>query len=160
MRSKWNGDPPPGNRFRFRVRVVRAGEAKLRGRARGVIPPLLGRNQDKCLSSPSGWRRLPGVSRGVPWVSGRCPAGVRGPGVRCPAGVRPVSGVRSIVRSIVRSNVRSDVISIVRSSVRSIVRSIVGSILRSIVRPIGENDSEIDQTDREIDSEIECEIDI
>ena len=46
VRSKWNGVHRPGNRF---VSCVRAGEAKLRGRARKMIPPLL-RNQDKCSS--------------------------------------------------------------------------------------------------------------
>ena len=34
MNSAGNGKPPPGHRFRFRV--VRAGEAKLRGPARGI----------------------------------------------------------------------------------------------------------------------------
>ena len=43
VRSKCNGDPQPGNRFRFRVRAVRVGEAKLKD----VILPLLGPNQDK-----------------------------------------------------------------------------------------------------------------
>ena len=41
--------PPLGKRFRFRVRVVRAVEAKLRDRARGVTPPWLGRIQSKSL---------------------------------------------------------------------------------------------------------------
>ena len=48
MSPKLNGDTPPGNRFRFRVRVVRAGEAKLRGRARGIKPLWLGPGRTKC----------------------------------------------------------------------------------------------------------------
>ena len=46
VRSKWNRVHRPGKRF---VSCVRAGEAKLRGRARKMIPPLL-RNQDKSSS--------------------------------------------------------------------------------------------------------------
>ena len=59
-----DNNPRPGNRF---VSFVLAGEAKLRGRARGMIPSLLGRNQDKCSSAtPTGWRRWP---EGVPRFS-------------------------------------------------------------------------------------------
>ena len=36
MISKWSGEPPTGNRLRFRFRAVRAGEAKLRVRVRVV----------------------------------------------------------------------------------------------------------------------------
>ena len=74
--------PPTGKSFRF-VRVVRAGEAKLRERARGVIPQSLRRRQTKCFSSPAvgGWS--PGVVPrlspcGSFWLS-RVSAG--GPGV-------------------------------------------------------------------------------
>eukprot|EP00959_Pyramimonas_sp_CCMP1952_P461299 9481349-Pyramimonas_sp.AAC.1 len=76
-----------GNRLRFRVRVARAGEAKLRGRANGMNPPLvraplgqkaappeLGGGGRKCAAVVSrecpDW--CPLVFRGVP----RCPDGV------------------------------------------------------------------------------------
>ena len=67
MRSKWNGEPPYREidfGFVF-VRAVRAGEAKLRGRARESLL-WLRRGRTKCLSSGE---RGPAVSR-------RCPAGV------------------------------------------------------------------------------------
>ena len=38
VKSKWNGEPPTGKSVSVSVRVVRAGEAKLRGRARGMTP--------------------------------------------------------------------------------------------------------------------------
>ena len=98
VRSQWNGDPPPGNRFRFRVRVVRAGEAKLRGRARGKCPSLAEARPDQMTGVRQMWARgVPPVSRcpalaearpdqmtpfrrpwvrGVPPVSRRCPVGV------------------------------------------------------------------------------------
>ena len=68
------------------VRAVRAGEAKLRGRARKSLL-WLRRGQTKC--SPPG-KRVPAVSRQCPAGVPRCPAGVpRVPAVsrRCPAGV-------------------------------------------------------------------------
>ena len=57
--------PLPGNRFRFRVvRAVRAGEAKLRGRARGKSLLWLRRGRTKCFSPGERWGA----------VSRRCPA--------------------------------------------------------------------------------------
>ena len=41
------GGAQPGNRFRFRVRVVRAGEAKLRGREKGDSPPVARGQRDQ-----------------------------------------------------------------------------------------------------------------
>ena len=69
VRSKWNGAPRRGNRS---VSCVRTGEAKLRGRTREMILPLLLRDQDKC--SPTGVLRLPASV----WCPGalRCPGGV------------------------------------------------------------------------------------
>ena len=72
MRSKWNGEPPYREidfGFVF-VRAVRAGEAKLRGRARESLL-WLRRGRTKCLS--------PGrpVARGVPPVSRWCPVWLR-----------------------------------------------------------------------------------
>ena len=60
---------------------VRAGEAKLRGRAREMIPPLLERNQDKCCSSVCVGVCVGGggplVARWCPvWCPVWCPAGV------------------------------------------------------------------------------------
>ena len=82
VRSKWNGEFPYREidfGFVF-VRAVRAGEAKLRGRAR-KRPLLLRRGRSKSPWSggrcPAVSRRCPAVSRGVP----RCPAVSR----RCPA---------------------------------------------------------------------------
>ncbi len=58
----------PGNRFRFRVRVVRdvrAGEAKLRGRARGDSDSgargILGHLSGSAVAHHAGARRLSGV---------------------------------------------------------------------------------------------------
>ena len=79
VRSKWNGEPPYREidfGFVF-VRAVRAGEAKLRGRARESLL-WLRRGRTKSIS--------PGrpVPRGVPPVSRRCPAGVTSVSRRCP----------------------------------------------------------------------------
>ena len=63
--------PPTGKSVSVRVRVVRAGEAKLRGRAGEMIPPSLVSNQDKCLvtvlagGGPSNVPWCPVVSRPV-----------------------------------------------------------------------------------------------
>eukprot|EP00959_Pyramimonas_sp_CCMP1952_P109720 2295068-Pyramimonas_sp.AAC.1 len=64
--------PPPGNRFRIHVRVVRVGEAKLRGRASGMNPPLPVRSRAR-RCCPPGWPAVtlwcfdgvPMVPRGV-----------------------------------------------------------------------------------------------
>ena len=100
VRSKWNGEPPYREidfGFVF-VRAVRAGEVKLRGRARGKSPLAEARPDQKSLvrqtvsrgasRCPAG---VPPVPRGVPSVSRRCPAGVPW----CPV-------VKSTGRSIVR----------------------------------------------------------
>ena len=72
MRSKWNGEPPYREidfGFVF-VRAVRAGEAKLRVRARGKSPVAEAR-PDQMLADPAfGGARCPA---GVPPVSRRCP---------------------------------------------------------------------------------------
>ena len=72
----WGTEFPDREIVSFRS-CVGAGEAKLRGRAREMIPPLLERNQDKCspwpvfCGCPPVSRR---VSQGVARVS-RCPGG-------------------------------------------------------------------------------------
>ena len=75
VRSKWNGEPPYREidfGFVF-VRAVRAGEAKLRGRARGKSPVAEARPDQKLLLRAAGGARCPA---GVPPVSRRCPVGV------------------------------------------------------------------------------------
>ena len=70
------------------VRAVRAGEAKLRGRARGKCPAVAEARPDQMnLFRLPGARGVPPVSRGVP------PVPANG-GPRCPAGVPPVSRCR------------------------------------------------------------------
>ena len=71
MRSKWNGEPPYREiDFGFvLVRAVRAGEAKLRGRARGKSPVAEAR-PDQMIPFRGA------VARGVPPVSRWCPVGV------------------------------------------------------------------------------------
>ena len=117
MRSKWNGEPPYREidfGFVF-VRAVRAGETKLRGRARESLL-WLRRGRTKC---PLPGKRGTAVSRrcpaGVPW----CRVGVPSVSRRCPVGVPwcPVVSRGEIdseidseidqVGAIVRSNVRS-----------------------------------------------------
>ena len=74
MRSKWNGEPPYREidfGFVF-VRAVRAGEAKLRGRARGKSPVAEARPDQMSLRRAAGGPRCPA---GVPPVSRRCPVG-------------------------------------------------------------------------------------
>ena len=105
MRSKWNGEPPYREidfGFVF-VRAVRAGEAKLRGRARGKSPVAEARPDQMIL--PRG-----AVRRGVPPVSRWCPLWLRRGRTKCfssgrpgPRGVPPVSrrcpvGVPSVSR--------------------------------------------------------------
>ena len=100
MRSKWNGEPPYREidfGFVF-VRAVRAGEAKLRGRARGKSPVAEARPDQKLLLRAAGGARCPAgvpvvssvaearpdqmilprgaVARGAPPVFRRCPVGV------------------------------------------------------------------------------------
>ena len=92
MRSKWNEEPPPENRFQCRVRAARAGEAKLRGRAKGMTPLWLGRGKTIVRPSPQVGGRWPGcpavVSRrcpvGVPLVSRGCHVAVPSLSRRCP----------------------------------------------------------------------------
>ena len=70
---------PTRNRGRFRVRVVLAGEAKLRGRAR-YEPAIASAKLGQMFLPPVGRRwpcGVPIVSRGVPW----CPVVSRGAGV-------------------------------------------------------------------------------
>ena len=84
MRSKWNGEPPYREidfGFVF-VRAVRAGEAKLRGRARGKSPVAEARPDQMFLRRRTGGRGVPPVSRvrrdflfGVPAVSRGCSPG-------------------------------------------------------------------------------------
>ncbi len=92
MRSKWNGEPPYREidfGFVF-VRAVRAGEAKLRGRARSV-PPLAEARLDQ-MSLPGGrWRA----------VSRRCPAGVPSVSLWLRRGrTKCVSSGRPVARSV------------------------------------------------------------
>ena len=85
MRSQWNGDPLPGNRFRFRVRVVRAG-----GRGEAAcerernVSAVARPNSSQMMRSPPpvGQRWLAGVPSVSRWclvvvllVSRRCPVG-------------------------------------------------------------------------------------
>ena len=94
MRSKWNGEPPYREidfGFVF-VRAVRAGEAKLRGRARGKCPAVAEARPDQMSLD----RQT--VARGVPPVSRRCPALVEARPDQMtlvrqavPRGVQPVS---------------------------------------------------------------------
>ena len=72
MRSKWNGEPPYREidfGFVF-VRAVRAGEAKLRGRARGKSPVAEARPDQMSPFRATGGPRCPA---GVLSVSRRCP---------------------------------------------------------------------------------------
>ena len=65
MRSKWNGEPPYREidfGFVF-VRAVRAGEAKLRGRARGKSPVAEARPDQMILPRQTVARGVPPVSR-------------------------------------------------------------------------------------------------
>eukprot|EP00959_Pyramimonas_sp_CCMP1952_P229873 4806267-Pyramimonas_sp.AAC.1 len=57
--------PPTGKSFRF-VRVVRAGEAKLRGRARNEPAAARAKSRQLIIPLPPVWRWL-AMSRGVPW---------------------------------------------------------------------------------------------
>ena len=78
MRSKWNGEPPYREidfGFVF-VRAVRAGEAKLRGRARGKSPVAEARPDQMSLPRQIWARGVPPVSRRCPVVSRRCTVGV------------------------------------------------------------------------------------
>ena len=64
MRSKWNGEPPYREidfGFVF-VRAVRAGEAKLRGRARGKSPVAEARRDQMSPFRRTGPRGVPPVS--------------------------------------------------------------------------------------------------
>ncbi len=93
MRSKWNGEPPYREidfGFVF-VRAVRAGEAKLRGRARGKSPVAEARPDQMIPFRAAG-------PRGVPPVSRWCPVWLRRGQTKClpsgrpgPRGVPPVS---------------------------------------------------------------------
>ena len=68
VRSKWNGEPPYREidfGFVF-VRAVRAGEAKLRGRARGKSPVAEARPDQMSLRPANGCARCPA---GVPRTS-------------------------------------------------------------------------------------------
>ena len=74
VRSQWNGDPPLGNRFRFRVRVVRAcgrGEAAREPPdCKPEVGPKVRFPSRGCPRCPVFVPRCPGnVARGVPPVS-------------------------------------------------------------------------------------------
>ena len=81
MRSKWNGEPPYREidfGFVF-VRAVRAGEAKLRGRARGKSPVAEARPDQMFPLRQTVARGVPPVS-----VSRWCPASVPPVSRGCP----------------------------------------------------------------------------
>ena len=71
VRSQWNGDPHREIEFRVRaraVRAVRAGEAKLRGRARGHHPAVARGPATQMFPPPVGPRwldRLPGCPQDI-----------------------------------------------------------------------------------------------
>ena len=75
---------PTGKSVSVSVRVVRAGEAKLRGRARGIQPPVAKARADQMNLARRPVRAgVPAVSRGV-CVPARAAAGCPDGVPRCP----------------------------------------------------------------------------